>query len=314
MNTPLLHLKRAPAGIGRRLGATWLCALFLGPAAHPLRADVTNLIAVADTTLQEAFPNNNLGSGPTILAGGRGQGGSTRGLLRFELSGNLPAGATVNSATLTLTVTATPFGGGNSTFDLHRVLGGWGEGGGSDRGGGTLAQVGEASWNERLSPDTAWSTPGGDFAAAASATQGVAGDGAYSFTSAALAADVQSWCNQPASNFGWLLRSEAETTPATIRRFASRTDISHPPVLTINYTAPVSPLPPTIFGVALAENQIRFAFIAQSNRPYAVEFRDAITNGNWNVLTNIPAQSANWMVQTTNTVSSNERYFRIRTP
>jgi len=76
----------------------------------------------------------------------------------------------------------------------------------------------------------------------------------------------------------------------------------------------VSPLPPTIFGVALAENQIRFAFIAQSNRPYAVEFRDAITNGNWNVLTNIPAQSANWMVQTTNTVSSNERYFRIRTP
>ncbi len=314
MNNPLPQLKRTTPATGRRLGATWLCALFLGPAAHSLRADVTNLIAVADTTLQEAFPNNNLGGGSTILAGGRGQGGSTRGLLRFEIGGTLPAGATVNSATLTLTVTATPFGGGDSVFELHRVLGAWGEGSGSDRGGGTLAQVGEATWNARLSPNTAWTVPGGDFVATASANLNVAGDGSYTFTSAALAADVQFWFDHPTNNFGWLLRSEAETTPATIRRFASRTDLSHPPVLTINYTAPASPLPPTIFGVALTANQIRFSFLAQSNRTYAVEFRDRITNGNWNVLTNIPAQSANWTVETTSSISSNECYFRIRTP
>lgn len=112
------------------------------------------------------------------------------------------------------------------------------------------------------------------------------------------------------------MRSEAETTPITIRKFGARTSLGSEPRLIIDYSAPAMPptVPPTIFGVALVGNQIRFSFNAESNRTYAVEFQDSLAATNWAVLTNIPAQSANTSLDTTNTMSSLERYFRIRTP
>src|SRR5262249_43944894 len=42
----------------------------------------------------------------------------------------------------------------------------------------------------------------------------------------------------PSSNFGWLLKSEDEASPETARRFGTREDPTHPPVLTISYSLP----------------------------------------------------------------------------
>lgn len=189
-----------PAPTARRLAAACLCALLLVASAQSVRANVTNLIAVTDTTLQDdpTLANLNFGLNDRIRAGGRQQAGMARGLLRFDLAGNIPAGSTINSATLTLTDTATSNVGVNSTFDVHRVLAEWGEG----TNDGTPAVVGQASWNDRLGPGTPWTTAGGDFTATASAAQAVTGNGAYNFTSALLAADVQFWVNNAASNFG----------------------------------------------------------------------------------------------------------------
>jgi len=96
---------------------------------------VTNLACVADTTLQEDFPDNNTGGANSFTAGGRNLGGPTRALLQFDVAGAIPAGATINSGTLTLTVANT--NGPSSTFALHRVLASWGEGTGSNFQGGS---------------------------------------------------------------------------------------------------------------------------------------------------------------------------------
>ena len=48
-----------------------------------------------------------------------------------------------------------------------------------------------------------------------------------------MVADVQSWLDNPASNFGWLVLGD-ESTIATAKRFDTRESAS-PPVLTIQY-------------------------------------------------------------------------------
>src|SRR6185295_15971618 len=115
---PRLNIQIRPTTVPWSLVAGVSLALWLSglPSA---RAATANLHPVADTTLQEAFPNNNLGDGTSFQTGGRRQGGRTRGLMQFDIAGNVPAGATINSVSLTLTVTAVPSGGFNSIFDLH---------------------------------------------------------------------------------------------------------------------------------------------------------------------------------------------------
>ena len=199
-----------------------------------LDAATVSVSAIADTTIQQAYQNNNFGDGTTLTAGDRRQGGATRALFRFDLS-SIPAGSTINSASLSLNVVGVPAGGANSVFDIHRLTSSWGEGNGSDHGG-SFALTGDANWNSRQSGVVAWTNPGGDFLAAVSATRAITSFGSYTFASTATTvSDVQAWVNNPANNFGWILMSESESTPTSIRRFGARTG-STPPTLTVNYT------------------------------------------------------------------------------
>ena len=54
-----------------------------------------------------------------------------------------------------------------------------------------------------------------------------------------MTADVQSWLDTPASNFGWIVVG-VEGTAGTAKRFDTR-ESTTPPVLTIDYTAPAPP-------------------------------------------------------------------------
>lgn len=214
-----------------------ILSLFLPGAGA--RADTISLNPIADTSLQEAFPDDNLGSGNTLTAGTRRRGGATRALLLFNISGALPVNATVTSASLQITVTATPAGGANSTFDLEPVTSAWGEGDGSDRGGGSLATSGQASWNDNEGPGSPWGTPGGDFTGVPVASTFITSDGTYLFASTpAMVSSVQDWLAHPNSNFGWILLSESESTLTSIRRFASREDPNTPPTLVLQYNVP----------------------------------------------------------------------------
>lgn len=240
-----------------------LTSLALAGVCHPASAETMSLTPVADTTLQSALPNNNLGDGTSFQAGGRRQGGVARALLRFDIAGSLPAGATVNSASLTVNVVGVPSGAVNSVFDLHRLQAGWGEGNGSDHGG-SAGGAGQATWNNRLGSGTPWTSAGGDFSATVSASRAIAGFGAYTFSSTGnLVADVQNWLNSPAGNFGWLLQSQSEITPTSIRRFASRDDAVNRPLLTIQYTVVPEPTALSLGALALLAGAIfrkRFKF------------------------------------------------------
>jgi len=58
-----------------------------------------------------------------------------------------------------------------------------------------------------------WTTAGGDFAPGVSASTAVAGVGSYNWSSAGMVSDVQAWLDDPASNFGWIVRSDESAIP-----------------------------------------------------------------------------------------------------
>ena len=215
-----------------------------GPAA----ADIVQLAPVKDNTLYQDAADDGLISnakGVFMFAGKLGnnavgmEGFLRRAVIEFNVVGNVPAGSTINSATLTVTVTMSP-DLINRTNTLHKLTSDWGEGTSAGVGNealGAAATVGDATWKHKFSPSTNWGTLGGDFVAQQSASEDIAGAGPYTFGSTAgMVADVQAWLDDESTNFGWILRGD-ETAMPTARQFASRENLSAAiPVLTIDFT------------------------------------------------------------------------------
>jgi hypothetical protein len=184
------------------------------------------------------------GQGSHMFAGRTGvttAGKKRRALVAFDLGG-LPGG-TVNSVTLTLNMSKTLTG--PSSISLHRVLADWGEGSSDplgEEGGGIAATLGDATWRHRFFATTFWTTQGGDFETAASATTSVNAVGLYSWNSPQMLTDVLDWLANPATNFGWLLLGD-ETSAPTTKRFDTRenSDPSARPHLMLDIT-PLEPL------------------------------------------------------------------------
>jgi hypothetical protein len=217
----------------RAISALLLLALSTVGSGRASGASVT-LRPSKDTTLYSATDLAN-GAGAFLFAGTSGERRILRSPLAFDL-GQIPAGATINSATLTLTIN-TPLARNSNTVRLHRLSADWGEGTSvapSGGGGGAAATAGSATWNARFFGTSAWSTPGGDFSATASASQPVSGSsGTAVFSGTALVADIQGWVNNAAPNFGWILVAQDESGPAV--RFASR-EGAGAPVLVVDFT------------------------------------------------------------------------------
>jgi hypothetical protein len=203
---------------------------------------------VADTSLSETVPNNNLGAATFTTAGVTQNNTRTRALYQFDIAGSIPANSLITSAELLLEITRQPADGyAIGTFGLHRVLVPWGEGNKvaanpNFPGQGAPATLGEATWLSSIHGATLWSLPGGapgvDFVASSSASQVVysIANSPYSFgLTVQLAGDVQYWLDHPAENFGWMLIDEAESVAFTARRFGSREGGVNAPKLLIQY-------------------------------------------------------------------------------
>ncbi len=212
-------------------------------ATIPALAQQTIVIgAAADNTLYQSTTGaTSNGAGPAIFIGATSTLSLRRAVLQFDVAAAVPAGAKILSATLQLNVvranTLTAH-----TATGHRLLAAWGEGtsatGPAGGGSGVPSTNGDATWIHTFFPNTMWSTPGGDFAATPSFSMSLPVNGpATSAASAASAADVQSWLDQPASNFGWLLRGD-ETAGNTARKCDSRESASGNPTLTVTYITP----------------------------------------------------------------------------
>jgi hypothetical protein len=134
------------------------------------------------------------------------------------------------------------------TFDLHRVTSNWGQGmsnADGQEGGGAPSTTNDATWIHTFYPGSFWTTAGGDFSATVSASASVGGNGAYTWGSTAqMVADVQGWLNNPATNYGWLLKGPEGVRSA--KRFNSRehTNAATRPALVIQFVSGG----PTIFN------------------------------------------------------------------
>lgn len=193
-----------------------------------------------DATLYEGDGSLANGAGSYLFTGRTAvpNGGvERRALLAFAPAQVIPAGATITGVSLELTMSRTT--SGEQTVALFTVLESWGEGPsdpGGQEGGGTQAQEGDATWAHRLYPSSSWMTAGGTLASQRSATQQVAGTGAYTFASEQMTADVQQWLDTPADGFGWaLVIPDAEVGSA--KRFDSKDSASaaNRPRLRVSY-------------------------------------------------------------------------------
>src|SRR5688572_18460110 len=191
-------------------------------AASPGDRPGLGLAAARDNTLFESATGElSSGMGPAVFAGGNATLNTRRGLLYFDVAGQVPPGIIILHAELWLHVSSVPVVQSRAV-SVHRLLASWGEGvSSSPGGGGAPAAPGDATWLHRFFPDSLWSSPGGDFAAVASASVAVPDTGMFVWTGPDLVADIQSWINDPATEFGWMLRGEEGVTQS-VRRIDSR--------------------------------------------------------------------------------------------
>lgn len=253
-----------------RLGTIALMTLL--SLATEAKAVTVVVVASRDTTLYQTDDGSLCnGAGIYLFAGRTGQLDSLsrrRTLLYFNLGGRVPPGSTIESATLKLYMSRTP--SSSELVAVHRVDADWGEGASDapdEEGGGAACTAGDASWLHTFFNTDLWSTPGGDFAATASALLGVVGIGSYSWPSTpAMIDDVQSWVNNPDLNFGWILVG-FEGAALTAKRFESRENAiaANRPILTVKFTPPNVPTASDIWlGVLAAAISITGAMLAKT--------------------------------------------------
>src|SRR5437867_1992754 len=229
-----------------------LAAALTGIASDLASAATINIMPSKDNTLYEFDPDDgdhSNGAGFHFFAGETAMSELRRGVLAFDIAGSIPPGSIITSVTLSMnmsrTISETP-----RIVELHKLLADWGEGTSDapgEEGDGAPATTNDATWRHRFFDTIFWAMEGGDFSPTVSASQSVGPVGPYTWNSAQMVADVQSWVNNPASNFGWLVLGD-ESAAGTTKRFDTRESAS-PPVLTIEYRSSQSaprprPTPP----------------------------------------------------------------------
>jgi hypothetical protein len=267
--------------------------------------DSVTLTPSADAELREASALGSFGTGTTMVSGGLGvNAGNTRrrALLRFELTGQIPPGATITSVELELqAVSMLPPDPVSSTFELHRLLRPWSE---------TAVTW---TWTDR--PSAPWGAGGAgredDAVSTPSANVHVIGLGLYTFASTPeLVADVQQWLDDPISNAGWLLRSDTEL-PFTARHFGTREHANSPARLTVTFEPAATLEPVTLGELTVADGELTFSFEAVPGAGYRVEFRQALTEGTWQTITNLPPVEAAGKVHVHHSIQGETGWYRV---
>ncbi len=204
-----------------------------------------------DNTLYESATGDlSNGAGTHMFVGLTGPNAGTlirRGIVAFNLPAQIDSGSIINSVSLQMTLSQSPPMATPIDVSLHTVTSAWGEGAsdaGDPGGAGDSSSTNDATWQHSFFDSTFWNAEGGDLLASPRATTSVNLVGDYSWSTANMAADVQSWLDSPADNHGWIIIGN-EGTASTARRFETR-EHSVPqvrPQLTIDFT-PSNPPPP----------------------------------------------------------------------
>lgn len=228
---------------GAVLAFSGLCASAAQVTINPLNDNT--IYQGTDPVTAENYELNSCGAGSNLFSGQTSDDLLRRALLRFDIAGAIPAGSTINSATLTITVNRS---GGNvpQTMTLRPLSQDWGEGtvdcdaGNGGGGRGLPANAGDATWLDAKFQQTSWGSPGGAFGAISASADVGDNNGAEGIWDSSVAGntamvgDLQGWLDNPVSNNGWVLVG-LEGTNKTTRRFSAR-EGGNPPSLTIDFT------------------------------------------------------------------------------
>jgi hypothetical protein len=85
-------------------------------------------------------------------------------------------------------------------------------------------------------------------------------------------------------------------------------------ILSISGFEPPAGVAPVLHSLGRTGNQFRFYFTARAYRTYTVEYCDSVATANWTTLTNIPFPTNNVYMQIADTITAEDRYFRVRSP
>src|SRR5207245_4391960 len=111
--------------------------------------------------------------GNHFFTGTTGFGEIRRGVLAFDIAGNIPPGSTIIAASLSMNMSR-GFDATARTTELHKLLADWGEGTShapGEEGSGAPATPNDATWRHRFFDTIFWAMQGGDFSATVSASQ-----------------------------------------------------------------------------------------------------------------------------------------------
>jgi trimeric autotransporter adhesin len=166
----------------------------------------------ADTYLNESSPGTNYGSDTTMSLQTRSSNRNRRVLVQFDLSA-IPAGSTINSATLELYASAAPTN--SRTLNVHRVTSSWVET--------------TANWTNN--------SAGYDAPVSASVAAGTT-TGWKIWTVTSL---VQAWLGGTYQNYGMLVKDNTESSATQYAyTFSTKENATaaNRPILRVNYTPP----------------------------------------------------------------------------
>lgn len=202
---------------------------------------MVTIIADRDNSIYSESDTLSNGSGQNLFTGTTQTGDKRRALVHFNLS-TIPANSIINSVSLSLYCNKVPQNIAPATIELHRLLKDWGEGTSDATGAegtGAPATINDATWSFNFYNTSSWTTPGGDFVASRSASATGVDIGTITMLGPNSVADVQSFVNNNATNFGWIIRDSLESTTSSARRYAARTNANPAlrPQITVTYTA-----------------------------------------------------------------------------
>lgn len=182
--------------------------------------------SVEDTNIRSAFPTQT-GGNDLEIGGGASNGNIIRSLLKFDLS-NIPAATNILSSSLNIWFSST----NNSTpisLSLYKASRNWNEN--------------EASWNyAKITPSTAWTNPGGDYVSSNKLGTLDSLTSPTNLENEIKRIDVpihiiQNWKNDPSTNYGFMFKSDSETTNVYKKFISSESsvDSKYKPLLVVTY-------------------------------------------------------------------------------
>jgi hypothetical protein len=239
-------------------------------------SDTVAINPVADNSLfQDGSGNLSGGALPNLFVGKTFQNSTgliRRALVRFDIGASVPAGSTITSAVLRVTVNQSVTAG-QITY-LLRASNAWGEGSSyidGAGGGGAVSSNQDATWIHTFFNTSFWNSAGGDYAPVESAFMNIGGGGTYEFAASQVISDVQSWLDGSTANNGWLIRTSTETLGNSFR-IASRENATSAdrPTLTIGFIAATQQHASVTF--TRTTNGFVNAWSAVTGRIYQMEF------------------------------------------